>query len=299
MKRYAVIGTTGFLGRTFFDEAHDGVEMLPIGRGLADLTQSFEKSLRDYFKAYRVEAAIITAAVSSPDECKLKPELSRAINVDGTIRLLKLLKEFEIKPVLFSSDHVYDGTRGNYNESAEYAPINEYGRQKAETETFLRENFDEFLILRTSKQVSTKIHKKNVLSEMILRLLTGRNIRCASDHFISPIFTEDIVQITLAALNKGLSGPLHLAPPETYSRLELGQKVADLIHVPQSQVESCSIQDFKFVEVRPPHCTLDSSLLRTFLNPKFTSLESGVAAILENRKHEAARFNSYAEPALP
>ena len=71
MNRYAVIGTTGFLGRTFFEKSHPDFELLPVDRKLADLTKPFERHLGDYFKRNgKIEAAIICAAISSPDDCK-------------------------------------------------------------------------------------------------------------------------------------------------------------------------------------------------------------------------------------
>jgi hypothetical protein len=39
--------------------------------------------------------------------------------------------------------------------------------------------------------------------------------------------------------------------------------------------------------------------LRAFLNPKFTTIEEGVAEIVAKRRVEAARFNCYTEPVLP
>ncbi len=296
--RYAVIGSTGFLGGTFFEKSHSGVELIPVDRKTADLTKNFELHLSDFFKRNPVQAAIITSAISSPDECKANPELSHKVNVDGTIRLFKLLKGLGIKPVFFSTDHVYDGQKGNYNEGDPYSPVTVYGQQKTQAENFLREHFDEFLILRTSKQVSTRIDRKNILSEMTVRLLTGRTIRCATDHSIAPIFAEDVVTITLDAVRKGLSGPLHLAPPQTYTRLELGHAVADALSTPRTLVEPCSIHDFKFLETRPPFCTLDSSLLQKFLNPKFIDLKDGIARIVANRRVESARFNCYTEPVV-
>lgn len=272
----AVFGPTGFLGRTFFEDFHHGFQLVAFDRRVVDLTRTFELHLGDIFKRNTFSAAIVCAAISSPDECKVQPELSEQVNVDGTIRLFKVLRDFGIKPIFFSTDHVYDGQKGLYNENDAYSPITKYGEQKVKAEGFLRENFDDFLILRTSKQVSTRFDKKNVLAEMALKLLNDQTIRCATDQSISPIFVEDIVQMTLEALRRDLSGPLHLAPPNIWSRLELGLRIARFLNVPEEMVEPCSIKDFKFAEIRPPKCTLDSSLLQRLLKPSFTKLEDGL-----------------------
>ncbi|MGE4132083.1 MAG: NAD(P)-dependent oxidoreductase [Bdellovibrionales bacterium] len=276
MRRYAVIGSTGFLGQTFFRRDWPGVDLVPIDRQLADLTKPFEKHLGDVLKRHQVEAAIVCAAMSSPDDCKRDPDLSHKVNVSGMIRLFDLLKKLKIKPVFFSTDHVFDGQKGNYSEEDAYNPITLYGRQKVEAESYLRQNFTDYLILRTSKQVAMRKDKKNILSQMTEKLRSGQPIRCATDHSIAPAFVEDIASVTLSALKAGLSGIYHITPGQTFTRFELGQALAEILQAPATLVEPCSIQDFQFLEVRPPVCTLNNQKLVASLSPRFTDLASGV-----------------------
>lgn len=274
VQKTLVFGSTGFLGKTFF--LKPSLKFIPITRRLFDFQQSTPTALTQFLEETNATSAIILTAISSPDDCLRDPTTSHAVNVEGTIRLLQVLKELEIKPIFFSSDHVFDGIKGHYQEDDAYSPITLYGRQKVLTETFIRENFSDFLILRSSKQVAMRIDPKNTLSEMAIQLKSGRPIRCATDNWIAPSFVEDIFRLTQLASENGLSGVFHIAPAQQLSRLELGLLIASTVGASPKLVESCSILDFKFLEVRPPRCTLDGSRLTNQLNFKMTELARGL-----------------------
>lgn len=277
MRTSLVFGSTGFLGETFFKKSSPNLSAVP--RSQYDFTQPIPAQLHSLLERSSGTAGLILTAISSPDECLRDPVVSQAVNVTGTMDLLKEYKRHAIKPVFFSSDHVFDGIKGNYREADAYGPITLYGRQKMQTETFIRENFSDFLILRTSKQVAMRVDSRNTLSEMALLLKAAKPIRCATDNWIAPSFVEDIRHMTLNAVKLGLSGIFHVAPNEEYSRLELGHHIADCLGVTHELVHPCSILDFKFLEVRPPHCTLDGSHLRKTLDYKMTSLFDGLGQL--------------------
>lgn len=270
-----VFGSTGFLGKTFFLEPVPP-NLIAADRGRYDFSKPLTPAFLDFLTSSRAKSAIILTAISSPDDCLQDPAYSEAVNVAGTVALLKELKARKIKPVFFSTDHVFDGEQGNYREDDAYTPVTLYGRQKVRTEMFIRETFSDYLILRTSKQVAMRVDDKNTLSEMALKLLAGAKIRCATDNWVAPSFVEDIALITLQALAANLCGVFHIAPEAQYSRLELGHLIADSVGASHSLVEPCSIKDFRFLEIRPPRCTLDGAKLREVLGFTMTTLQEGL-----------------------
>ncbi len=299
---YLLIGSTGFLGSSFaFLGAPDDVSVLPVTRQIFDFTNPENLSeLEGVIEKNRPSAAIVTASIASPDEALKNPELSDLVNVTGTIRLFKFLKAAYVKPVFYSTDHVYDGQKGHYDESDSYCPVTLYGRQKVLAEESLKSQFSDYLILRTSKQVATRVDKKNILSEMLLKLLDDQEIRCATDHWIAPSFVEDIVPMTYAAIEQNLSGPFHVAPESEYSRIEIGRLLAGFLDERLSPevsfeklVKPCSIQDFKFLEVRPPKCTLNGSKLQNAVGHKMMDLREGISRTFEAIATQPAQFQSH------
>lgn len=276
--KYLLFGGTGFLGRTFLAQ---GLAGQSISRSIFDFGKPQAHDLKPYL-AMKPKAAFITAAISNPDTCKVRSDLSEQVNVVGTIELLKILRDEHITPIFYSSDHVFDGKKGFYEETDPVCPITLYGEQKVLVETFLRNEFDEYLIFRTSKQIATRVDPRNSVSDIGLRLLAGETVPLASDQRMAPTFVEDICFISKSAVERGLSGLFHLAPLKDYSRYELGVMVAEALKLPKEKVKPCSMADFKFVEVRPPLCTLNGNKLKTLLNYRLTPLKVGLEELAKN-----------------
>ena len=93
--------------------------------------QSFQ-NLNNY------KSAVICAAVTDMAACEIKPIESRAVNVTATIELIKKLINKKTHIVFLSTNQVFDGERPYQKPYAPHNPINEYGRQKAEVEAFLK-----------------------------------------------------------------------------------------------------------------------------------------------------------------
>lgn len=255
--------------------------LIGMSRQAYDFTQAVPATLNAALEATEAKTAIILTAISGLDECKQDSAKSEAVNVTGTVALLTELKKLGIKPVFFSTDYVFDGERGMYTEDDRCNPVTVYGRHKVRTENYLRENFSEHLIIRSSKQVAKRIDDKNLLSELAQKLRAGQKIRCANDNWIAPAFVEDIARITLQAIDMGLCGTFHLAGEQQLTRWDLGVMIADAVGADRSLVEACSINDLKFAEVRPPHCTLKTAKFKETVGFEQTPLKEGLSRLVE------------------
>src|SRR5262245_5701804 len=112
-----VIGSDGFIGSHF---CRQFPEALALGRKDLDLMAP-ELQVATSGICY----AVITAGVGNPRKCEANPTASYLCNVIGTLKLGKELLKRGILPIFFSTDYVL-------NDSLEVAPLNAYGRQKAE-----------------------------------------------------------------------------------------------------------------------------------------------------------------------
>src|SRR5262245_51991899 len=95
-------------------------------------------------------AVICAAAIPSVERCELEPGDTRAVNVEGTLVLAEAAGRAGATFVFLSSEYVFDGTEGPYREDARPSPINEYGRQKAETERAIAGTGDDWIVARVS-----------------------------------------------------------------------------------------------------------------------------------------------------
>ena len=92
---------------------------------------------------------IHAAAFTSPPVCEEQPSRARKTNITGTINLVDLCEERDIKLVYISTDYVFDGSRGVYSTTDPINPINKYALTKAAGELAVR-TYENSLIIRTS-----------------------------------------------------------------------------------------------------------------------------------------------------
>src|SRR5437867_1188785 len=99
-------------------------------RAQLDLTDS--NAVRDSFKEVRPQLIIYCAALSRSPACQENPSLARKVNVEATTRLVELAADIPF--IFFSSDLVFDGLQGNYDESAQPNPLSVYAETKIAAE---------------------------------------------------------------------------------------------------------------------------------------------------------------------
>lgn len=100
-----------------------------------------EKGLQEVFQKETIDAVIHFAGLKAVGESCKKPDLYHHVNVDGTKTLLKVMKEFDCKNIVFSSSATVYGCP-NHEEFYESDPItvanSPYGNNKIEIENILK-----------------------------------------------------------------------------------------------------------------------------------------------------------------
>jgi len=130
--------------------------------------------------------------------------------------------------VCMSTDALLDGESSPYAESAEPAPVHEYGRWKARAELHVRERMPDAAVVRTSLIVRADPPDRN--SAWVMDALRrGESVRLFTDELRCPVAVEDLAAQLweIAMLPEGRrAGVWHLAGPEAVSRYALGVLLA-------------------------------------------------------------------------
>jgi dTDP-4-dehydrorhamnose reductase len=247
--RTAVIGATGFIGRAlhaaYRAEHPDAAGTDHRGRdGLIrlDLAAPDVEPLLDH------EACVIAGARPGVADCQRHPSETRAINVAGPLAAVRALREAGVRPVVFSSDYVFDGRKGGYADDAPLSPRIEYGRQKAELETGAGEGV---LVLRLSKIFGLERNDGTLLDEMGRTLARGERVRAARDQVFSPLWIGDLVTAVLTLQEVDADGVFNLCSPVAWSRLQVARALAEELGADPDQVEEISLDDLGEGFARP------------------------------------------------
>jgi dTDP-4-dehydrorhamnose reductase len=130
--------------------------------------------------------------------------------------------------VYMSTDALLDGESSPYTESAEPAPVHEYGRWKADAELHVRAEMPGAAVVRTSLIVRAEPPDRNS-AWVVDALRRGEPVRLFTDELRCPIAVEDLAAQLweIAGLPaEGRGGVWHLAGPEAVSRYALGVLLA-------------------------------------------------------------------------
>ena len=130
--------------------------------------------LKKFIKKKNINLIIHCAAIARMRECERNVYKAIKINVEGTLNIIKVInslkKTKKIKLVYISTDAVYPGDKGNYEETGALKPFNVYGWTKLSSEFIVR-TLDNFLIIRTRffnpDKIRFKYYAKDIYSSTI------------------------------------------------------------------------------------------------------------------------------------
>ncbi len=153
------------------------------------------------------------------DGCERDPDKARASNRDEPLNLARVVAELGGRFVTFSTDYLFDGEAGPYDEDATPRPLSVYGRAKLEAELALGERLgDRLLILRTCWVFGPERQAKNFAYQAVRALKAGKPLVCPADQWSSPSYAPDVARAAVTLADRGESGVWHLAGPDWIDR---------------------------------------------------------------------------------
>lgn len=258
-----ITGAHGLIGNYLVQSAAacvPGQRIVGLSRAQVDLTD-FE-AVRRLFREQAPRLVIHCAALSKSPACQSDPPLARKLNVEVTELLAELCTEIPF--IFFSTDLVFDGKRGNYDESAAVSPLSVYAETKVAAETIVLAN-PKHTVIRTSLNGGTSPAGDRGFNEEMRRAWQqGRTLNMFVDEFRSPIPAAVTARAVweLATLNR--PGLYHLAGSERLSRWQIGQLLAARWPQLSPKMQSGSLKDYQGAP-RSPDTSLNCAKIQKLL----------------------------------
>lgn len=284
----AVIGASGYVGRflwssyrkrfadalgTSFSCSEPGLVPFDIRKPDLDVLQLKESGHA---------AVLIASAKPNIDFCHREPEAARAVNVEGTLELIRQIAAASLQVIFISSDYVFDGETGNYPDTATPAPTTEYGRQKALVEREIPTITDNHLILRLSKIFGLTRGDRTLLDDVASNLAAGKKVRVARDQFFCPTYVGDVVNALHSIQARGLRGLLNLCNPEPWSRYQIAKAMGPGLSAPDDLIEPILLHDIPAMAGRPLNTSMRCSEGVLDGGFKFTPTSDCIGRVIQN-----------------
>ena len=254
-------------------------------KGLArpDLDLTDCTTVRERFQKDRPSLVIHCAAMTRTPNCQANPALAYKLNVEVTAHLAELAREIQF--FFFSSDMVFDGKAGNYDESALPHPLGVYAETKIAAEKIVLSN-PKHSVIRTSLNVGASPTRHRGFNEqMLIDWKRGKKLRLFSDEFRCPIPAEVTARATWELAETGATGLYHVAGRERLSRWQIGQLLAPRWPELHPQIEPCSRKEY-IGAPRPEDTSLNCAKAQKVLSFPLLGLGEWLAA------HPKERFES-------
>jgi dTDP-4-dehydrorhamnose reductase len=250
-----------------------GIPIQPVDLADADgVTRAFRED--------RPDVVIHTAAISSVAECHREPERARRINTRASALLAALAEEAGTRLVHVSTDMVFDGERGWYDEQDSPSPLSVYGQSKAEAEQAVLAH-RRCAVARVSLLFGpTLTGRGSFFDHLVQALVSGRSVTCFEDEWRTPLSLSAAAAALVTLAGSDCEGLLHIGGPLRLSRLEMGIRLAEYLKVDLSLVVPGKRAQASAPERRPRDLSLKSSKWRgLFPVQLWPTIEEALAAM--------------------
>ena len=215
-----------------------------------DFTDPF--SIHDAFEDIKPGVVVHAGAMSKPDECEMDQVKAYLVNVEGTVQLLINSEELKSFFVFLSTDFVFDGERGMYNENDAPRPVNYYGRTKLEAEEAVKEYQYDWAIVRTVL-VYGRNHSghNNILKIVKEKLEKGEEYNVVDDQLRTPTYVGDLAKGIVSIIDKKATGVFHLSGKDILTPYQIAIKTAKHLKLDSSVIKKVTAASFNQPAKRP------------------------------------------------
>lgn len=271
-----ITGAGGLIGHQLVQSASRFASewrIRPVTRDTVDFRDF--AAVERLFRTERPGLILHCAAMSRVGDCETNPELAEWINVRTTAHLCELGAEIPL--IFFSSDLVFDGTKGGYIEADAVNPLNTYAETKARAEIVVLRN-PRHTVVRTSLNAGISPTGNRSFTEDMRRAWErGQTLSLFTDEFRNPIHAAMTARAVWALVRKNQPGLYHLGGRERMSRWEIGQLLAENWSPMEARMLATSLRDYQGPR-RAPDTSMNSSKLQALLDFPLLGLREWLTA---------------------
>ena len=266
MRKVLLTGANGLLGQklVYAFKSRNDIELLATGIGqnrlIDQVNYSYqslditnETEVNQTIKQFSPHVIINCAAMTNVDACELNQKQCWDVNVNGVKHLANAVAKLGTHFIHLSTDFVFDGEDGPYNENDIPNPLHYYAKSKLESEKIVIRNCVNWSIARTIiiYGITDNMSRSNLVLWAKGEIEKGNTINVVNDQFRSPTLAEDLAKGCISIMDKNAFGLFHLSGPKSYSILEMVYMVADFYNLDKSLINPVSSKSLNQPAKRP------------------------------------------------
>jgi dTDP-4-dehydrorhamnose reductase len=292
-----ILGARGFLGSNLLRESArvfdvtGHVRTMPAAtdapRGLAPhhlVSDDLDgpASIERFLEAIGPDVVVNCAAVANVDACERDRDLAHRVNDELVGWLADACRRLGSRLVHVSTDAVFGGRAGPYDEDSAVCPLNEYGRSKVGGEE--RATAAGALVLRTNLVGWSAVGDRSLLEFFVDRLRRLERTPAFDDVRFRPVTPAQFFEVLVELLEREVSGIVHLTGAELISKFDFAHMVAREFGLSADLIDRRSVVDAGLTAPRAN--TLDVVPRRlSQLGITLPDLATGLVDLREREEH--------------
>lgn len=223
MKKILIIGASGLIGNNLYKNLSSEFEIIGTFLkysldNLIRLDITDKNAIKKIVQDVKPDFVFLPAAFTNVDLCEEKKETCWQINVGGVLNAASVLKDTNIKLIYFSTDYIFNGRNGPYDENDQPEPLSVYGKSKLEGEKVIEHILNNFLIIRTTCVYGWEPQQKNFILNLIKKINRKESVKVPIDQVTTPTYVGNLTKIVWRLAREDKSGIYNVVGSSLISR---------------------------------------------------------------------------------
>lgn len=292
MQKILITGSNGLLGQKLVEKLKNNpdFEVIATARGenrlpaedgyrFISLDISDKEQVNSVFENEKPEVVIHTAAMTNVDQCETEKDACWTLNVTAVEYLVDACRDNEAFFVHLSTDFIFDGKAGPYDETAEANPVSFYGWSKYAAEKIVINSGIKWAIARTILVygIAHDMSRSNIILWVKNSLESGKSINVVNDQWRTPTLAEDLAYGCILIAQKQAEGIFNISGKDLLNPYQMAIMTAEYFGLDKSLINEVDGSKFTQPAKRPPRTgfILDKPIKELGYNPM--SFNEGIA----------------------
>lgn len=266
MKKILITGSNGLLGQKLVSllASTAEYELIATARGANRLPHSASYTyhplditdrtqVHELIGLVKPDYIIHTAAMTNVDQCETEKEACWQLNVHAVEYLVEASKQNGSYLLHLSTDFIFDGQHGPYDEKAEARPLSFYGESKLAAEQVLQNSSIAWAIARTVLVygIAHDMSRSNIILWVKKSLESQKSIQVVDDQWRTPTLAEDLAMGCYLLVKHEAEGIFNISGKDMLTPYQMALQTADYFNLDKSFINRADSATFSQPAKRP------------------------------------------------
>lgn len=262
-----ITGANGLLGQKLVERLieKNSFDIVATGRGKCRLPREWrgyaysqmditdQNQINKVFESCRPAVVIHCASMTNVDQCETDRNACFSQNVEAVGFIVQACQQHHSHLIHLSTDFIFDGKNGPYDELDAANPINFYGLTKLESENIVRQSSVDWAIVRTGLVygISYDMSRSNIVLWVKGALENGQSLTLVTDQFRTPTLAEDLAEGCVLIAEKKATGIYNISGDDYLTPYDMAIETAGFFGLDASKINKSDSTHFSQVAKRP------------------------------------------------